>query len=529
MNTDGSIKRREFLRFGAGFLAAGFCPSCLSLGKPAKVKLKKPNVIVIVVDDLGYADMSFRPHCPADVKTPGIDRLAKSGTFFTDAYSTSPICSPSRVGLLTGRYQQRWGNYWYGQGGLPANELTLPQALKKLGYVSKKIGKTHLNGGPVQHPLDHGFDEFLGFIHHTWDYLRLSEKDVEHYGKKNAKNACIGPLIRNREKASYENSFTTDIFTNEAVEYINRDHGGKPFYIELEYNAVHHPTYVTHPDYLEKFGIEQFPFWDPKKESWWQWHKKWGHLGEVDPDGRKRYLTHLMVMDKGIGKIIDELNRSGKRENTIVVFLSDNGGTINTYSNNAPLRGYKYMFGEGGVRIPLMVSYPGKLPAGQEKSALVSAMDIFPTILSLAGGDLPNNLDGKNLIPLIKGKAESQHNMICWSKGDGTWTIRKGYWKLCSNIGWKHLNYKFDKDGNCVRDTHEYVYPKGTLLFNLKDDIAEEKNLADKYPTIVKEMTAAYKKWRSEMSDPRNSKGELIKRKKPSNSNGKKKKKELKS
>jgi len=140
----------------------------------------KPNVLVIVADDLGYADLSFLPYASKDVHTPSIDRIAETGVFFSNAYSTSPICSPSRAGLLTGRYQERWGNYWYGEGGLPANEKTLPQYLKELGYYNVKIGKTHLNGGPVQHPLDHGFDEFLGFIDHTWDYLRLSQDDVDH-------------------------------------------------------------------------------------------------------------------------------------------------------------------------------------------------------------------------------------------------------------------------------------------------------------------------------------------------------------
>ena len=131
--------------------------------------VKKPNIVVIVADDLGYADLSFLPQSPKDVSTPGIDRIAKLGTYFSDAYATAPICSPSRAGLITGRYQQRWGNFWYGQGGLPLSEFTIPQALKKQGYFTQKIGKTHLNGGAAQHPLDHGFDEFLGFIHHTWD------------------------------------------------------------------------------------------------------------------------------------------------------------------------------------------------------------------------------------------------------------------------------------------------------------------------------------------------------------------------
>ncbi|MGM0377651.1 MAG: sulfatase family protein, partial [Bacteroidota bacterium] len=318
---------------------------------------EKPNILVVVADDLGYSDLSFLPYASEDVQTPHIDRIADKGVFFTDAYSSAPICSPSRVGLLTGRYHQRWGNYWYGEGGLPASEKTLPQFLKEQGYYNVKVGKTHLNGGPVEHPLDHGFDDFLGFIDHTWDYLRLSQDDVEEYGDANAKKAHIGPLLDGREEKSFENSFTTDIFTEKTIETIlNKD--DRPLYIQLEYNAVHHPTYVCHPDYLDKYGIEQFPFWDPEVESYLSWHGKWGHLGEVDPHGRKRYLLQLEVMDNGIGKILDVLEETGEFDNTLIIFVSDNGGTINTYSQNDPLNGYKYMFGEGGIRIPMIISYP---------------------------------------------------------------------------------------------------------------------------------------------------------------------------
>ena len=271
---------------------------------------ERPNVVMILVDDLGYADLSFLPNAPADVSTPSIDRLAGEGVYFEQAYATSPICSPSRTGLITGRYQTRWGNYWYSEGGLPDFELTIPEALRKIGYSTKKIGKVHHNGGPAEHPLDHGFDEFFGFIHHTWDYLRLSDADVEAYEtrrKGSAKSATIGPLIRGRdEPVSLENAFTMDVFTDEAVEFLNRAHE-QPFYLQLDYNAVHMPTYVAHPKYAERVGLEQpewdrdaanltYPYWDPNVEAWNVWHRRWGHLGEVDPLGRKRYLSHLLAL-----------------------------------------------------------------------------------------------------------------------------------------------------------------------------------------------------------------------------------------
>jgi len=498
----------------------------------AKPLTSKPNLIIIVADDLGYADLSFLEQAPADVKTlqtPAIDRLAREGTFFSNAYATAPICSPSRCGLITGRYQQRWGNYWYGQGGLPSEETTLPQALKRLGYHSKKIGKTHLNGGPARHPLDHGFDEFLGFQSHTWDYIRLSQKDLDAYRQRAEGKPLgmlyVGPLQKDRgEPVSYENEFTTDVFTDEAIEFIRRDRDNKPFYIELEYNAVHMPTYVTHETWARKVGIDPtpwdrnaeawtFPYWDPRKESWGSWHKQWGHLGKVDPLGRKRYLSHLIAMDSGIGQILDALDKTDQRDNTIIVFVSDNGGTINTYSNNTPLRGYKYMFGEGGIRVPMLISFPGRLPQGQTCNALVSAMDIYPTVMELAGRAGHSKLDGKTLVPLLTGQQTGDnHAALCWARGPKNWTIRKGPWKLGHQIGWNHLNFKI-VDGLCVRDTDDSLYPDGTVLFNLKDDIGETTNLADRHPEIVEELTELYEEWHREMVRDKASRPKKPKRK----------------
>ena len=491
-------------------LIINFCTAIFSFNscKSKSEAIVKPNVLIIVADDLGYSDLSFLPYASKDVQTPNIDRIAEQGIFFTNAYSTAPICSPSRVALLTGRYHQRWGNYWYGEGGLPAEETTLPQLLKEQGYYNIKIGKTHLNGGPVQHPLDHGFDEFLGFIDHSWDYLRLSLEDEDEYGPANAKKAHIGPLLDGREKRSFKNSFTTDIFTEKAIDEI-QNKTKQPLYIELEYNAVHHPTYVCHPDYLEKYGIEQFPFWDPSVETYQKWHKKWGHLGEVDPDGRKRYLLQLEVMDNGIGRILDALETSGKLENTIIVFLSDNGGTINTYAQNKPLNGYKYMFGEGGIRIPMIISYPKKIYQKNTVSQIVSGMDILPTIMEIVGGQTPEDIDGKSLWAAIE-KDETIHDELVWSNGRDSWVVRKGKWKLAHNIGWVHNTFKLES-GVAGPANKDYRYPDGTLLFDLENDIGETTNLANKHPKIIAELTNIYDNWRTEMSPPRTGDGMLKK------------------
>lgn len=489
----------------------------------------QPNVVVILVDDLGYADLSFLPNASGDISTPAIDRLAEEGVYCSQAYATSPICSPSRTGLITGRYQTRWGNYWYSEGGLPAFELTIPKALKQQGYSTKKIGKVHHNGGPAEHPLDHGFDEFFGFIHHTWDYMRLSVGDKEALDERRtgaAKSATIGPLIRGRdEEVSIEDGFTTDIFTDEAIDFIERDHD-QPFYLQLDYNAVHMPTYVAHPKYAERVGIEvpewdrqeedwKYPYWDPGVESWNDWHQRWGHLGEVDPLGRKRYLSHILALDENIGRLVKTLENKRLKENTLIVFLSDNGGTINTYANNQPLNGYKYMFGEGGIRIPIIFSMPGKLPSGKTIDGVVSAMDVFPTILELVGGKTPINLDGHSLVSSMKSDSSKGHEMLFWSNGKDfnqvknleeknapNWVVRKGSWKLIHSGGWTHTNFEIT-DG-IAHPSPTYYYPKGTLLYNLEDDIGESKNLAERYPDLVAEMTSAYEEWKSNMVPPRN-------------------------
>ena len=494
----------------------------------ARKTTSRPNVIIMVADDLGYADLAFLDHSSADVKklgTPNLDRIAAMGTYFANAYATSPICSPSRCGLITGSYQQRWGNYWYGQGGLPEGRATIPLVLRKLGYRNVNIGKTHLNGGAAQHPLDHGFDEFLGFIHHTWDYVRLSQKDVDAY-KRRAKGKSlgllkVGPLMKDRDQeVSLEDAFTTKVFTDRAIEVIEETNDDQPFYIELEYNAVHQPTYVTSPVWSRKVGLDvpvwqreapdtwTFPYWDPQKSSWNAWHKRWGHLGEIDPLGRRRYLSHLIAMDHHIGRILGALEKSDKINDTLLVFLSDNGGTINTYANNTPLRGWKYMFGEGGIRIPMIIAYAGRLPKGQRKTGLVSAMDVMPTVIELAGGVAPKGLDGRSLLPLISGSKDfDNHEYLCWAKGGnkGARVIRKGPWKLTRDSGWEHSNFKII-DGKAIRDPKPVTYPGGVALFDLGKDIGERNNVADKNPEIVEQLTTLFDNWRGKLANPRRAK-----------------------
>ncbi|MEO0413556.1 MAG: sulfatase-like hydrolase/transferase, partial [Verrucomicrobiota bacterium] len=501
------------------------CIATLAIACTAVDAQDKPNVIVIIADDLGYADLAFLPQAPADVKalgTPGFDRLAATGTYFANAYGTSPICSPSRAGLITGRYQQRWGNYWYNEGGLPQNELTIPEAFKTAGYTTAKYGKTHLNGGPKEFPTLHGFDEYLGFMNHTWDFIRLSEQDVAAYESRPSfkglgKCQILGPLTKaegagttetEAESASYENGFTTRIFTDEAVDFI-REHTDAPYYLHVAHNAVHMPTYVVEEIWAEKTGARYvpwdrdakkwgFPYWEPEEETHQVFHKKWGHMGEIDIEGRRCYLANLLALDHSIVRILDALEETGQRENTLVVFVSDNGGTINTFANNTPLSGWKYMFGEGGIRIPYLVSMPGTLPEGETNDkAIVSTMDIFPTAAEIAGISVPDNLDGKSLLPVLKGKKETNHEFIAWAKSRNEWVIRQGDWKLTNNVAWEHRDFKVKDNGDVIDAGAPYLYSGEPQLFNLKEDIGETNNLIAKHPDIAKKLKETYHQWDS--------------------------------
>ena len=226
-------------------------------------------------------------------------------------------------------------------------------------------------------------------------------------------------------------------------------------------------------------------------------------MGEIDPNGRRSYLSHLLALDDGISRLLTALDDVGIREDTLVIFVSDNGGTINTYSNNTPLRGYKYMYGEGGIRVPFLVSMPGTFPEGlHEKNALVSTMDILPTILDLAGTTIPSDLDGKSLVPLLKGKKNSHHAWLAWAQSRKSWAIRKGKWKLANNCGWRHVGYILDKNGDCKPTDKLVVYPDGLQLFNLDKDIAEQSNLAGQFPEVVKELESIHRSWAEQMADP---------------------------
>jgi len=481
---------------------------------------EKPNVIVILSDDQGYADAGFQEIVAPDVKTPCLDKLAKSAAVFRNAYAASPICSTSRLALSTGRYQQRWGGYYYGQGGLPTSEQTIAEMMLEAGYRTMKVGKTHLNNGPKQDPMKHGFEKWLGFIHHSWDFHLISDKDVAAYEKrkkgssKSHRMSPIGPLTRNSEsKESFEGMTTTDVFRDESIKFI-KEESEKPFYLQLEFNAVH--TIMTRPpnkEYADKYGIPmrpfdrnaskwEFPHWDPDyKGGYKKWYSDVAHLKVLDPYGRKIYLAYLEQMDAAIGKIMDTLEKQGIAENTIVFFSSDNGGSHQSYANNGKLNAYKYCVMDGGIKVPMLLSWPKKFKHSKIDS-IVTHRDVFATLSEVTGVKPKKALDGKSLLPLVEGKVKNLHTEpVFWDAAKAGWCVRHGKWKLV-NIGAKtYTDFEIDENGLVTKMIPTKVIA-GLKLYDLDADPGETKNLIEKYPEIGATMEKQYKEWRSQMGDP---------------------------
>ena len=434
--------RRQFLVS----VAAG--AACAALGRHAlgqeRRAQRKPNVVLIVSDDQGYADASYHDH-PPEVKTPNIDRLANEGVRLTNGYASAPVCAPTRAGLLTGRYQQRFGFYTAGdsRAGMPVTEITLAQLLKKAGYATSCVGKWHLGLEPPYRPCRRGFDEFYGFLGHGGhDYFDLKIKNP------------VTAIYRN-DKPIDDTGYLTQNFTREAVSFIER-HRRKPFFLYLPYSAVHRPLQAPEA-YRKRF-----------------------HTGNEDRD---TYLAMLACMDDGIGEVLKALQRTGVARDTLVIFFSDNGGAKGNAASNGILRGTKHTVYEGGIRVPFAVRWPAELPAGRVCHEPVISQDAFATILAAAGVQPPRDrtIDGKNMLPVLRGEKTAQplHECLFWAWVKPVtkehWAIRRGRWKLLSDRG-------------------------GVELYDLEADIRESNNLAAQKPELVKELTRLFKNWRAQMA-----------------------------
>ncbi|MFN0077024.1 MAG: sulfatase [Prosthecobacter sp.] len=408
----------------------------------------KPNVLVILADDLGWGELGCQGFAK-DIPTPNIDSIAKNGVRFTSGYVSGPYCSPTRAGFMTGRYQNRFGHE-FNPGpaeaavehfGLPLTETTIGDRMKAAGYATAWIGKSHLGYKPEFHPLKRGFDYFHGFLGGAHDYFDAT-------GDK------ANPVLKGTEIVP-KLEYTTDTFASEAAGFIGRSQD-KPWFVYLAFNAVHSPMQATEK-YLSRFpGIE---------------------------GKRKAFAGMLSAMDDGVGSVLAKIRELGQEENTLVIFFSDNGGpTPQTTSQNGSLRGFKSQTWEGGIRVPFMMQWKGRIPAGQVDDRPVIQLDIHPTALAAAGVEIDPawKLDGANLLPYITGENKAApHEALYWRFGDQM-ALRQGDWKLVEA-----------RDGG------------GRALYNLKDDIGEKNNLATSEPDKLKQMTAAWDAWNATLMPPK--------------------------
>ena len=426
---------------------------------------KKPNLIVIMTDDMGYADVGFNG-C-TDIPTPNIDSIAYNGAHIVNGYVSFPVCGPSRAGFMTGRYQDRFGfttnptiDPTNDIAGLPLDEKTIAEVLHKEGYKSAIVGKWHLGTHPNFHPLKRGFDYFYGFLsgghnyftsNYTLEDLSYVKRPYQWYSTKLYEN------YTKLEQKDYEFEYLTDQLSAVSVDFIEKQsRGNQNFMLYVAYNAPHTPLQAT-----EKY-LSRFP-----------------HIKDTK---RKTYAAMVSAVDDGIGLVLEALKENGQIENTIIVFLSDNGGAHNNASQNTPLRGTKGSVYEGGFRVPFAMQWKGVIPANTSYEESVSSLDIMASIVDIL--DIKTNpkkpLDGVNIIPYLTGKKKgTPHEYLFW---------RKWEQKAMAAINGDNKLLKANKKAD-------------TEFYNLKNDVSEKENLKGSNSKKVKEIQKEWDKWNAQLKD----------------------------
>jgi arylsulfatase A-like enzyme len=465
----------------------------------AQSQQKRPNIVVIITDDQGYADLSAFDHVANDVQTPNMDRLAAGGVLCTQAYVSAPVCSPSRAGWNTGLYQQRWNPAAGWNPGLPADVTTIAEYLKDAGYVTGKVGKSDYGTGyhsleTREYPLNHGFDEFLGFSAHAHDFFLMSEDIEKRTPDPHGNSATLGQLQFNRTLKSIESGYTTEIFTDQAIDFLQR-HREEPFFLTVSYNAVHHLIHQVPEKYLKKLGVEPIPDYVPETMGKYKdYYNKYNQLGDIsDADMRKYYLANLNCLDDNIGRLIDAMDDLDLADDTFVIFFSDNGGSPLTGANNRPLRGSKYVMFEGGLRIPMMLKWPGKLPSGKTYASRISTLDILPTCLELAGLPVTKQSDGESFLTAVRnGQASPTDARPFFWSFQKEWAVRDGDWKLIKS----NQNMRRKSTSQILEGPYNEDRP---MLFNLRRDPAEQQDVYEQNPQVVKRLEKLRAKWLEEV------------------------------
>lgn len=418
----------------------------------------RPNVIVLLVDDLGWGDVSC--FNTGAVKTPNIDRLAQTGVTFTSGYVTAPLCGPSRAAFFSGRYAQRFG-FWDNSGGIPTDQPLLPGVLRAGGYRTALLGKWHSTG-----PMPHArgiFDETL--------CSPFSSPFIDYHHPKLARNGTV--------EAS--DDYSTDLFAREAVEFIDRNKT-QPFALTVTFNAPHILRVVKNAQLIRAdydAALAAGKTLDIPKVPMARLGDAAKFTAQFPGDtARADTVATIAALDEAVGRILDKLQQSGLDRKTIVFFFGDNGGHPENRSESVPLRDYKWSLYEGGIRVPFLASYPGVFPAGLTFAHPVSTLDIFPTVTALTGTTPPANLDGVNLAPFLTGqKTTAPHDALFFSI-NGLGAVRSDRWKLV-----------LATDGT----------PE---LFDLSRDLAEKNNLAPAQPDRVKALREKWQAWHSRLPAP---------------------------
>jgi len=428
----------------------------------------QPNILVILTDDQGTLDLNS--YGSTDLETPNLDKLAAAGVRFTQFYSVAPVCSPSRAGLLTGKYNYNAGlfgnvdtpnNDPEGKTGMPTEQVTMAEVFKPAGYRTALIGKWHLGHTPEKLPNGQGFDYFFG-------HQRGCIDNYSHFFFWNGPN--LHDLYQNETEVYREGEFFGDLMVGELVNFTQPS--ADPFFVYWAINMPHYPY--------------------QGRESWLK------HYANL-PSPRKEYAAFISTMDELVGNVLDHLEATGQIDNTIIVFQSDHGHSVESRAyfgggNPGPFNGAKFSMLEGGIRVPAIISWTGgDIPKGEVRNQWAGAVDWLPTLADLAGVSLPEteSLDGFSLREVIYSNADSPHETMFWATGNpkvktNSWAVRKGDWKLLGN--------PFDP-----RNELEFLESDSLYLVNLKQDSTESQNLASKHPEVLSELKAIHNNWRKEI------------------------------